>query len=86
MGKITSIEEYGQGTKIFGLNLEAANPAQCSNTSTLMPSPAADAKAVDRMNATVLAAFMSGKSVQVKVSDAGCVANLPYYYAVRIVD
>lgn len=84
-GKITSLEDYGNGIKVYGMDL-SGNPASCQEKGFAMPNSGATPEAINRLNSMLLAAYMAKQSVQIKLSGNSCSSNNPFYYAVRVVD
>ncbi len=84
---ISQLEEYGSGIRVHGLDL-SINPAKCTKTSMAFPYPdhqvTPDIKK-DRYNSMLLAAFVAGQKVQIKLHATKCVENNPVYYAVKLV-
>jgi len=81
--KISQIEEYGSGIKVYGLDL-SSNPAKCQENYVALPNPTQEPDKINRLNSMLLAAYMAGKSVELKLSGTACSSNLPTYFAVRV--
>jgi hypothetical protein len=82
-GQITELTEYGLGLRVTGLDL-SANPAGCSHTETAFVDINLDNVQIDRLNSLLLAAFLSGREVSVKMDSSLCIENRPAIYAVSV--
>jgi hypothetical protein len=80
---ITEIRDYGNGIAVYGHDL-SNSAIPCSDRSAAMPDPGLTGEQINRLNSIILAAYISGKPIILKVRDNTCSGNFPVYYAVRM--
>ena len=82
-GILEKMDEYGQGLRVYGLDL-SANPANCQHTGSAMMT-AGESSVKNRLNSVLLSAFISSQKVQIKLNSTICESGHPVYYGVRVV-
>jgi hypothetical protein len=82
-GTITSYQDYGLGAEVE-LSAPVIKPASCTGSryraSTALPSEAAK----DRLTRAILAAYLAGRSIRLKIDNVCTTDNQPGYYAVDL--
>lgn len=81
-GGITSFQDYGLGAEVE-TNAPVIKPSACVGSRYRISSTLSEV-AKDRLSRALLAAYMAGKSVRLKVDDVCTTDNMPSYYAVDI--
>ncbi len=80
-GTITQLESHGDGVRVYGLDL-SPNPAGCSNPSAATVHVSLSAAKREGLGRALIAAFLSGRKVKVKLHATECNFNTPVIYGV----
>ncbi len=82
-GTISQLESYGDDTHVIGLDL-SPNPGGCSNTSLAKVRYSLSLERKEELRQVLMAAFLAGRQVKVKIDDNRCQGDYPSIYGVRV--
>lgn len=86
-GVVTRYEDYGSSLQVT-TSAATINPAGCTTAALYFPKPGLTDIDKQNMSRDLLAAFMAGKNVRLKIDGTTCVTDgsstYPVYYGVRI--
>jgi len=82
-GTITHFEDYGSSLQV-STSAAITNPAGCASTALYLPKSTLTDAEKQNLSRDLLAAFVAGKNVQLKIDGTACNSGSPSYYAVII--